>query len=122
MAFFNGQGGSLSVNGTTLCVETYTITTKSDNQDVTTTCSNSWQDLLATIKSGELSFSTFYDSTFTYTPLLPGATITVVCPLGASGRSFTFHGIVGELAFENPAKGVVKVSGSAGSTGAITFP
>ena len=123
MAYFIGQGGSISVGtGTpvTVCVETWSVSYTNDAQDVTTTCSAFWQDVIAGVNSAELTFSGYYDAAASiFTTVEVGDTLAFTAPLGTGGEAISGNFLVTGLNVENPAKTTVKFTVTAKSTGPI---
>lgn len=128
MAVFNGTNLILSIEGATVGHTTScSISLSSDLPEATTKDSNGFQEVIAGVKSGEVSFDGLVDYTDTANSneiadyLLAGTQVTCVFGTSASGeRIYTAEGFVSSIEVSAEMESPVSYSGSITLTGSIT--
>jgi hypothetical protein len=126
-----GQDGSVAIgpvpasSGTppvTVCLKEWSATYDFGVQNLTTTCSEGFQDLGTGIQSLEVSFSGFYNATQGNLKMLTtGAVIACEFFLGNSGSSFAGQFLVKSIKWTNPATEYIDFECTVGSSGAIVI-
>jgi len=128
MAVFNGTNLILSLEGATVGHTTScSISLSSDLPEATTKDSNGFQEVIAGVKSGEISFDGLVDYTDTANSneiadyLLAGTQVTCVFGTSASGeRIYTAEGFIASIDVSAEMESPVSYSGSITLTGSIT--
>lgn len=119
---FNGQSGVVIFASTTYSVTEWNAKQMVEVLDTTTVQSSGWQNNINGIKSLEGSFEMPADSAAIQTTTISaGSTGTFVLTLGATGKTLTGSGRVKDIAFKNPAKGVVTFTANFVSYGVWTL-
>ena len=128
MAVFNGTNLILSIEGATVGHTTScSISLSSDLPEATTKDSNGFQEVIAGVKSGEISFDGLVDYTDTANAneiadyLLAGTQVTCVFGTSTSGeRIYSAEGYLNSIEVSAEMESPVSYSGSITLTGAIT--
>jgi hypothetical protein len=125
MAYTFGQGGNVVVgvgDTITVCVTNWSSTYDNGVQDLTTTCSEGFQDLGYGIKSAEVTFSGFYDPADQILTILTSVAQPTAMQfnLGNSGSSISSNWLFKSWKVNNPAKEYITFEATVGSTGEIT--
>jgi predicted secreted protein len=128
MAVFNGTNLILSIEGTTVGHTTScSISLSTDLPDATTKDSSGWNEVIAGVKSGEISFDGLVDYSDSANSneiadyLIAGTQVTCVFGTSASGeRIYTAEGYVNSIEISAEMESPVSYSGSITLTGAVT--
>jgi len=128
MAVFNGTNLILSIEGTTVGHTTScSISLSTDLPDATTKDSSGWNEVIAGVKSGEISFDGLVDYSDSANAneiadyLIAGTQVTCVFGTSTSGeRIYTAEGYVNSIEISAEMESPVSYSGSITLTGAVT--
>lgn len=128
MAVFNGTNLILKIEGATVGHTTScSISLSTDLPDATTKDSSGWNEVIAGVKSGEISFDGLVDYSDSANSneiadyLIAGTQVTCVFGTSTSGeRIYTAEGYVNSIEISAEMESPVSYSGSITLTGAVT--
>ena len=128
MAFISGHAGDITVDGTALKVKTWSANLIQDEIDTSRKGDGGWRTFTPGLKvlegSCEFDMDTGLHDTGTFP--FPFATTAAAIVLSMTdgtndGGSFGFDGYVFNLEFTSAVEGIINVSGSFKSSGAVTY-
>jgi hypothetical protein len=128
MAFVNGFDGDISVAGTPLKVKSWKGKLQAEKIETTRKGDGGWETSTFGVRKLEGTFEADIDTTIHATGTFPfpfgQAAVAFVLSMTDgthNGGSFGFSGNVFDLDFTSDAKGLLSISGSYCSTGAVTY-
>jgi len=77
---YTGNNGTVTVDGTNMCVTQFQFTKTNTDEDTTSTCDAGWDDQIVTSRNIQGSFSYHYDPD-KHEGLMAGETVTLVLTL-----------------------------------------
>ncbi len=124
MAKLTGMGGNIELASNTVPVSKWSVAVKSDVQDVTDTNSGGWQENIGGVKSADLTFSAFWDTSASALSTLfaIGTTLFADLHLGSGMQNVQGNWIVSDFTITNDAKTPITFECTCKSQGEITVP
>ena len=128
MAAISGSAGDITIGGTAVKVKSWNMNLMQEEIDITDKADAGWKAMAVGLKQAEGSFEFDMDTGLhdTGTFPFPFDTSSAAFVLSMSdgtndGGSFSFTGFVFNCDFSSPVEGVISVSGSYKSSGAVTY-
>jgi predicted secreted protein len=122
--YVNGFGGSISMQTTTLDVDTWSLNVTGEALDTTNTGDVGWETNILGAKAFEGSVKTYWDSAAVPTgaaDFTAGKRATLNLPVSATGKTYTGTAQITSVAIENPTKGVVTFQFNFKGSGVLTY-
>lgn len=123
MAYTSGQGGSIGVGASTLCIKKWTLNDIYELADTTSSCSGGSRTKFPVIKDWNFSAEGNFDAANAPSAVITkGSEVAVVLNVGGSGKTYSGNALVTKITIENVSDGMVNFTIECEGTGALTGP